>query len=186
MKIHRALMCVVTLSSGLFGAGVAQAAPPSTPAAGNLVYLGVKGGIMDNDAPGTDYAVNLGAFGGYNLMGEGARYPRNLGGGTLSVEGEFTVSVLKGDTSAYGDWNIMTLAGYAAYRFPLQNNFYLKGKAGVRRIDVDTDVPAAWDGTDTGLSVGLGAGWKLNKGNVEAEVTVIENDITFVSVGYIF
>lgn len=186
MKIDRALMGVVSVMIGLIYAGTVQAAPPVTHAAGNLVYLGVKGGLMDNDAPGTDYAVNIGAYGGYNLLGEGARFPQNLGGGTLSVEGEFTVTALKGDTRYYGDWNIMTLAGYAAYRFPLQNQFYLKGKAGVRWQDVDTDGPVGWNGSDTGASVGLGAGWKLSKGNIEAEVTLVESDITFVSLGYIF
>jgi len=186
MKIDRALMGVASVLLGLICAGTAQAAPPVTHAAGNLVYLGVKGGIMSNDAAGTDNAFNIGAYGGYNLLGEGARYPKNLGGGTLSVEGEFTVTALKGDTRAYGDWNIMTLAGYAAYRFPLQNKFYLKGKAGVRWQDIDTDSPVGWNGSDTGLSFGLGGGWQLNKGAIEAEITVVESDITFVSLGYLF
>ncbi len=186
MKIDRALMGVVSVLLGLIYAGGVQAAPPVTHAAGNLVYLGVKGGIMDHDAQGTDYAVNIGAYGGYNLMGEGARFPKNLGGGTLSVEGEFTVTALKGDTRGAGDWTVMTLAGYAAYRFPLQTKVDLKGKAGVRWQDVDTDGPTVWDGSDTGISVGLGAGWKLNKGNIEAEVTIVESDLTFVSLGYIF
>ena len=186
MKIDRALLGVVSLLLGLIYTGTAQAAPPVTHAAGNLVYLGVKGGIMSNDAQGTGNAFNLGAYGGYNLLGEGARYPRNLGGGTLSVEGEFTVTAAKGSTRSYGDWNIMTLAGYAAYRFPLQNKFYLKGKAGVRWQDIDTDAQVGWNGTDTGLSVGLGGGWQLGNGNIEAEITIIENDITFISLGYIF
>jgi hypothetical protein len=186
MKIDRALVGVVGVLLGLIYTGATQAAPPVTHAAGNLVYLGIKGGIMDNDAQGTDYAVNLGAYGGYHLLGEGAHFPKNLGGGTLSVEGEFTVTALKGDTRFYGDWNIMTLAGYAAYRFPLQNNFYLKGKAGVRWQDIDTDGAVGWNGSDTGASVGLGAGWNLGNGSIEAEVTLIESDITFVSVGYIF
>ncbi len=186
MKIDRALMSVITVLLGLVCAGTVQAAAPVTHAAGNLVYLGVKGGIMSNDAQGADNAFNIGAYGGYNLLGEGARYPKNLGGGTLSVEGEFTVTAIKGDTRNYGDWNIMTLAGYAAYRFPLQNKFYLKGKAGVRWQDIDTDGQVSWSGSDTGLSVGLGGGMKLGQGNIEAEITLIENDITFVSLGYIF
>jgi hypothetical protein len=186
MKIDRTLMNVVSVLLGLMCAGAVHAAPPSTLAAGSPVYLGVKGGLMDNDAPGTDYALNLGAYGGYNLLGEGARFPKNLGGGTLSAEGEFTVTALKGDTSYYGDWNIMTLAGYAAYRFPLPNKFYLKGKAGVRWQDIDTGNQVGWNGSDTGLSFGLGGGWQLNKSNIEAEITVISSDITFVSLGYIF
>jgi hypothetical protein len=186
MKIDRALMGIVSMLLGLACAGTALAAPPVTHAAGNLVYLGVKGAIVSNDAPGADNAFNIGAYGGYNLLGEGARYPKNLGGGTLSAEGEFTVTALKGDTRGHGDWNIMTLAAYAAYRFPLQNKFYLKGRAGVRWQDIDTGTPVGWDGSDTGLSVGLGGGWQLSRGSVEAEITLLGSDITFISLGYLF
>lgn len=186
MKIDRALIGVVSALLGLIYTGAVQAAPPVTQAAGNLIYLGVKGGIMSNDAQGADNAFNIGVYGGYNLLGEGARYPKNLGGGTLSVEGEFTLTALKGSTRAYGDWNIKTLAGYAAYRFPLQNKFYLKGKAGVRWQDINTGSPVGWDGSDTGLTFGLGGGWQLSKGNIEAEITIVQKDITFFSLGYLF
>lgn len=186
MKTDRALMSVASVLLGLICAGSVQAAPPSSLSPGSPVYLGIKGGLMNNDAPGTDYALNLGVYGGYNLLGEGAHIPKNLGGGTLSVEGEFTVTALKGGSRYYGDWNIMTLAGYAAYRFPLQNKFYLKGKAGARWQDIDTGAAVGWNGTETGLSFGLGGGLQLNKANIEAEITVISSDITFLSLGYIF
>ncbi len=186
MKIDRALMGVVSVLLGLVCSGAVQAAPPVTQAAGNLIYLGAKGGIVSNNAAGAGSAVNIGAYGGYNLLGEGARYPKNLGGGTLSAEGEFTLTALKGSTRGYGDWKIMTLAGYAAYRFPLQNKFYLKGKAGVRWQDIGTGAPVGWNGSSTGLSVGLGGGMQLNKGNIEAEITIVDSDITFFSVGYLF
>ena len=186
MKIHRTLMSTALLL-GLAYTSVYAAPPPVTPAAGNdLVYLGVKGGIISNDAPEADNAFNVGVYGGYHLLGDRARFPKNLGGGTLSVEGEFTVTAIKGDAGPYGDWNIMTLAGYAAYRFPLQNSFYLKGKAGARWQDVDTDRSVRWDGTDTGASVGLGAGWKMGKGAMEAEITLLGTDVTMLSLGYIF
>ena len=185
MKIHRTFMSAALLL-GLVCTSAYAASPPVTAAAGNLIYLGVKGGIISNDAPGADNAFNVGVYGGYHLLGDRARFPKNLGGGTLSVEGEFTVTAIKGDAGPYGDWNIMTLAGYAAYRFPLQNSFYLKGKAGARWQDVDTDRSVRWDGTDTGASVGLGAGWKMGKGAMEAEITLLGTDVTMLSLGYIF
>ena len=185
MKTRYSLLAT-TLLAATASMPVAHAAAPVTAAAGNFVYLGIKGGIMSNDAQFADNALNIGVYGGYNLLGEGARTPKNLGGGTLSVEGDFTVTAIKGDAGIYGDWNIMTLAAYAAYRFPLQNNFYLKGKAGARWIDIDTDLPVRWNGTDTGGTFGIGAGVKLNSGTLEAELTIIENDITFLSLGYFF
>ena len=186
MKIRHALMSTV-LSLGLASTSAVYAAPPPvTSAAGNLIYLGVKGGLIDIDEPNADNALNIGVYGGYHLLGDQARFPKNLGGGTLSVEGEFTLTAIDGDAGPSGDWSVMTLAGYAAYRFPLQNSFYLKGKAGGYWQDVDTDRPVSWDGTDTGVSVGLGGGWKLSKGVIEAEITLLGSDVTFLSLGYIF
>jgi hypothetical protein len=185
MKTKHTLLAI-TLLGAAASMSVAHAAGPTTGAAGSFVYLGIKGGVISNDAPGTDNALNIGVYGGYNLLGDGARTPKNLGGGTLSLEGDFTVTAIKGDAGIYGDWNIMTLAGYAAYRFPLQNNFYLKGKAGARWIDIDTDVPVSWSGTDTGGTFGIGGGMKLANGTLEAELTIVENDITFLSIGYFF
>lgn len=184
MKIHPLMSAMLLI--GFTGTSVYAAPPPVTHAAGNMIYLGAKGGIVSNDEPNTDNAFNIGVYGGYHLLGDQARFPKNLGGGTLSVEGEFTATAIKGDAGPYGDWNILTLAGYAAYRFPLQNSFYLKGKAGARWQDIDTDIPVRWDGTDTGASVGIGAGWKLSKGTMEAEITLLGSDITFLSLGYIF
>jgi hypothetical protein len=186
MKNIQTTLSAIALLFGLTCVPVAQAAPPQTQAAGDLIYLGVKGGFLTNDASGADYAINLGVYGGYNILGDKARYPKNLGGGTLSIEGELSLSAIRGDAGPDANWKSTVLAGYAAYRFPLQNSLFLKGKAGLYWADTSVDTPANWDGTDSGLSLGVGLGWKVGSGDMEAEITFLGSDLAFFSLGYIF
>lgn len=165
---------------------------PETQAAAPHLYLGAKGGIMSRDDEGNadyDYGLNVGVYGGYNFFGEQSRFGRDLGGGTFSAEGEFTFTLLKGDLdvgSTSGDWNVLTLAAYGAYRIPVSQSAYLKGRAGLRWMDVDTSPGAPGSGTDTGLSFGIGAGFNLGGGILEPELTVMDSDLIFLSVGFLF
>ncbi len=110
-------------------------------------------------------------------------------GGTLAAEGQVTLSVVKGDTRTLGDWDITSFGVYAAYRHPLTDYFYLKGKLGIVSYDINTDfAPAPGSSIDTGretaLSAGIGAGWKIGPGHVEVEVTTHQGDVLFVSGGF--
>ncbi|HEX9628088.1 MAG TPA: outer membrane beta-barrel protein [Acidiferrobacterales bacterium] len=185
MKIKTSILAGA-LSATLLGATTAHAAPPVTDFAGDRVYLGAKFIVVDlDDIPPVsfDKAYNIGVYGGYHLLGQGAQIPKNLGGGTLSIEGEFTTTVVDGDTNFGGDWDITTISAYAAYRFPLQGGVYLKGKAGGTWSDPDT--PATRK-SETDGSFGLGVGWHLGSGALEGEFTVISSELLFLSVGYLF
>lgn len=143
---------------------------------GDGLYYGIKGGFMDSDQGQLDTAFNLGALLGYNIPGV-----RQLPG-LVGIEGEFTLSAIKGDVSGGGDWDVQTLAGYGVYRSggPL----YFKGKAGIahQRINIE-GVPG--DQKDTSFSFGIGGGLKMGEGRVEVEYNWLE-DLNFISVGYIF
>ena len=183
------------LIAGLLLAAEAQAAPPvSTPIgpAKSMYYVGAKGGLMMPDRDGFDNAINVGAYGGYNLVGAGAPLKANLGGGTLAIEGEVTLTASSGDfsvTGGSGDWKITTLGAYAAYRFPVTATFYAKGKAGVVRSDVDISVSGvSGGGNDTDFSIGAGVGFVLGRGSLEVEITRINahDNFDFLSVGYLW
>lgn len=172
---NRNLIISLALLAGLTAAGAAQAA--------GKIYVGAKAGVVDADFTGFDNAFNAGVYGGYNMLGKDAHFAADLKGGTLAVEGEVTLSVVKGDTST-GEWDMTSIGAYAAYRHPLTDYFYLKGKLGLVRYDIDTTVSSRNSGVETALAAGIGAGWKIGPGSLEAEITTYESDILFVSAGF--
>lgn len=191
---HR--LSVVLLAIGLAASANAYAARPQAAMSG-LGYLGGKAGLVMPDASGFNDAVNVGVYGGYNLFGKGAPNPADLGGGTLAIEGELTLSLVDGDFTVTvpplgtvsGDWDLTTLGVYAAYRYPVSDTFFVKGKAGLVRGKFDTSVAGVpGRGTDTDISIGGGLGWKLGQGILEVELTLIEthSDFKFLSVGYLW
>lgn len=153
------------------------------------IYLGAKLGMMDPDIAGFDNVYVAGVYGGFNLLGKDSQFGGDLKGGTLAVEGEGLLTTVKGKTGYGGKWEIKSLGVYAAYRYPLTEYFYLKGKAGVVHYEVDTDlpppVPIARDtGTNDTLSAGVGAGWKIGPGSIEVEATTHEGNVLLVSGGF--
>lgn len=150
--------------------------------AGGKIYVGAKLAVADVDARGFDNAYLAGVYGGYNLLGKDSQFSQDLKGGTLAVEGEALLTARKGDTAA-GDWDMKSFGVFAAYRHPLTDYFYLKGKAGIVRTEIDiTGAGTAPDGTK--LALGVGAGWKVGPGNVEAELVTLEGDIITLSAGF--
>ncbi len=152
--------------------------------AGGKIYVGAKLAVADVDATGFDNAYLAGVYGGYNLLGKDSQFSQDLKGGTLAVEGEALLTARKGDAGAAGDWDMKSFGVFAAYRHPLTDYFYLKGKAGIVRTDIDTTTASAAAGTDTKLAFGAGAGWKVGPGNVEAELVTLEGDIITLSAGF--
>ena len=157
------------------------------------MYVGAKTGLMMVDVSSTDDIIPLGVVYGHSLE---HLFPN------LWVEGEFNYGLTGGDIDsgpASGEVSIWTLAGYAVYRYPLGDAAYLKGKAGLlyERAKVEIDdytmvvlgIPLTVPGgsetdSDFNLSVGIGAGYKINdRITVEAEFTIIESDVDFLSVG---
>jgi hypothetical protein len=175
-------MKMKSLVAGLaFATGLTAAA--ATQAEGKI-YVGALAGLVDFDAPGFDRAFNAGVYGGYHLLGKDAHWSADLAGGTLSAEGQVTLSLVKGDAGAAGDWDITSIAAYAAYRHPLTDYFYLKGKLGLVRYKIDTDLNSPFADSDTALSAGIGAGWKLGPGRIEAELATHEGDAWMLSAGF--
>ena len=174
------LIMTLALAAGLTAAGTAQAA--------GKIYVGGKVGIVDADISGFDPAINIGVYGGYNLLGKDSHFAADLKGGTLSAEGDVSLSIIKGNAGTSGDWDMTSVAVYAAYRHPFTDYFYLKGKLGLVRYETDATRPtalvAAQTGTETALAAGIGAGWKVGPGSLEAEITTYQSDVLILSAGF--
>jgi len=173
----RNLVITLALLGGLAGAGAAQAE--------GKIYVGGKIGIVDASTGGVgvnlDPAIAAGIYGGYNLLGKNAHFAADLKGGTLAVEGEALLTAVKGNASGSADWSITSVGAFAAYRHPLTDYFYLKGKAGLVHFDVS---PSAAGGTEDTLALGIGAGWKIGPGSLEAEITTHGSDVHILSAGF--
>jgi len=175
---NKTLAMTLALAVGLAAAGTAQAE--------GKIYIGAKLGMADPDIPGFDNVAVGGVYGGFNLLGKDSQFAADLRGGTLAVEGEALMTLSKGKADIYGKYDITSLGVYAAYRHPLTDNFYLKGKVGVVRYDINTTIgsgPSA-AGTNTDLAAGVGAGWKIGPGSIEAEITTYQSDVLLVSGGF--
>ena len=166
----------LALAASLLAMAPAQAA--------GKIYVGAKLGYVDPDFTGFDSVYAAGVYGGFNLLGKDAQFAQDLHGGTLAVEGEGMLTVSKGNAGVANKWDITSLGVYAAYRHPLTDYFYLKGKAGLVRYDINTNTPVANSGTDTKLAIGAGAGWKVGPGSLEAELVSYEGDVLQLSAGF--
>jgi hypothetical protein len=146
-----------------------QPAPKSQPAAqpapSSEFYFGVKGGLMDPDGKNNDAAFNIAAVVGQPIQ----RY--------LSWEGELSASLSDGEVAGR-DWDVNSIAGYGVFR--TEGKVMLKGKLGLAYWD-------AADDDDLSLSLGVGVDIRLAKnGALEVEFTQIDDQIDFLSVGYLF
>lgn len=174
MKL-KTLAVSLVLATGLGIAGAAQA--------DGKIYVGAKVGPADTDITGasSDYAHVIGVYGGYIMLGKNGHYAADLKGGNLAIEGEMLVTLLKGDAGA-GKWDMNSLGVFGAYRHPFTDTFYVKGKAGLVRYDVDTTAGTADSGTS--LAIGAGAGWKIGPGSLEVELTSYEGNVLLVTGGF--
>lgn len=147
-------------------------------AADSAFYAGVKVGQMLPDVQGLDNATNAGILIGYN-------FPKT-DYGTFAVEGEYTTTISKGDAKALGltgDWEVDTTSLYGVYRSA--GDLYFKGKVGYLNEDIKVSIAGfSGAGTDSGGSLGIGGGWRFgDAGSIEAEYTIIEQDIDSLSLG---
>lgn len=139
--------------------------------ADNGPYFGFKAGFMDADAGGHKDPFNLGGVFGYRFFEEGH--------GSGAIEAEGTITLKDGDMDRGGDWDISTLAIYFAYR--TAGELYFKGKGGFAQQNIG-GTGAVPD--ETGLSLGIGVGWKATrKAGLEIEFTLFD-DVDFLSVGF--
>lgn len=141
-------------------------------------YVGGKVGIMDVDLAAYDSATTVGLLVGWETRMDG---PVSVG-----VEGEITTTLGDADFSSGGvtaEWNLDTYAAYGVARFGDQ--VYGKAKLGVLHEDLEvTTATASVRGDDTGASMGLGVGLRVNRSvSIEGEYTLIEEDVDFWSAG---
>lgn len=143
-------------------------------------YWGAKVTQVDVDANQYQNAYNAGIV-------VGAEFGTLGSNNIVSLEGEFTTTIIKGDVATQ-EWDMQTFALYAALR--TGKDVYLKAKAGLANWDLTLSGGGTAD--DTGLSYGFGGGFKLSNGHtLEIEYSVIEgdsgnSDITMLGVNYLF
>lgn len=163
---------------------IAGAVAVNAAQAEGKIYVGGKLAIADPDFTGFDNAYTAGVYGGFNLFGRDAQYAADLAGGTMSVEGELMLTASKGKAAAAGKWDITSLGAYAAYRYPLGERFYLKGRVGLVRYDINTTYASVNSGTELKRAAGVGGGVKVGPGRIEADITTYESDILTYGVGF--
>jgi len=151
--------------------------------AAGKIYVGAAVGFMDYNDSGYDPGINAGFYGGYNLLGRDSHWNAELAGGSLAAEAQITLTASKGDAPA-GEWDVNTVALYAAYRHPFTSMFYGKAKLGLAQTDFEAKNVAGASDKQTGLSAGIGAGFKVGPGAIEIEVTNHNSDFLFISGGF--
>lgn len=144
-------------------------------------YVGARAGIMDVEPGGFDAATNAGILLGYEFP---SAIPIRWG-----LEAEFTTTVADGDFrlgGVSGDWDIDTQALYLVAR--AGDRLYGKVRVGALREDVSASAGGiSVDDSDSGFSAGVGIGWRAApRIALEAEFTMIEDDVNFFSAGLNF
>ena len=153
------------------------------------------GGLIFDSVEGTDFdadtSIGIGVVAGF----------------TFDETTSFELSHTRGDTDAEvsvygfpftGDTSIETTALYAVYRSNNPVYYLLKAGIGHEKVELDVQYCGMVSGTyacingknwdveesvsDSGLTLGLGGGWKLSKQLVlEAELTLIEKDVNYIT-----
>lgn len=145
-------------------------------------YALLKVGSMFIDKSG---ANNLTAIGGIYGVGLSPAF---------TAEGEFSIGLDGGEYAQNkngntGDYEIYTLAAYLAYRYVLSESIYAKLKAGLAYENVKNSIVGQGSTVEEGFGAvgGLGLGLVLTLDNkpmmLEFELTRIETDVLFVTLG---
>ena len=146
-------------------------------------YVGIKGGQFQIDINASDNIEDPSAFG----FVAGFKFNRFIG---LEFErNESDDAEVKSWYSSVDKLSITTTALYFVFRTP--GDVYFKVKSGILREEVDTTCHSCFndDGSenDTGLSLGVGLGFMPVKSvSLEAEYTLIEEDVGYLSAGINF
>lgn len=148
------------------------------------VYLGVKAGrlMLDLSSTGfdTEDANTLSLIGGYQFANGFSAELEYI----PQTESDFGINGMR-----LGTVEVQTIGVYAAYRIkPSTGSAYFKLRGGLLSENVDAIGGAGtYSTSDSGLSFGLGAGINLTPNvMLEAEYTLIEQDVDFLSVGLNF
>ncbi len=161
------LISAIVLST--FAAGVARADYGDQ-------YLMAKVGVMFLDINDADDLMTVGLIYGFGVTEN------------ITLEGEYNTTVSGGEydiVTDEGEFSVWTLAAYGVYRHSFTDAIYLKAKLGILHEEVDRDgLIDSKTTSDTGGAGGLGLGFVVGESlTVEAEYTIVEEDIQFFNVG---
>ncbi len=151
-----------------------------SPASADGWIFGVNTGTMHvtdpiDDPTTTSNPRNIGFMAGYEI---------GIGLGDLAFEGEITRTATSGDTfyqGSYVDLEVETEALYVAFRSA--GPIYFKGRLGTLQETLIFDSDSY---TASVTSFGIGAGFSLGLVQLEIDLTQIEADITYLSLGVVF
>ncbi|MDH5776799.1 MAG: porin family protein [Gammaproteobacteria bacterium] len=168
LRIVKILSLAVVLSAINFTANAAGA------------YYGIKGGLFEVENSSYDKAANIGFIVGADITASSVH--------SVSLEGEYTTTVIDGDLAGGGEWSINTFGLFAAFR--AGGRLYFKGKIGY----IDREINYSSGGTSDRNSLAYGLGFGIRRGTttkLEFEYAVIDDDntfadINFISVAYLF
>ncbi len=154
-----------------FVAAVAMSAACVSANATELFYAGIKSGNMDIDVSAYDTAAPLGIQLGYSFNEN------------YAIELEYTDTDFDLKTAGMKfNGDMQTYALYGVYR--TSGDVYAKFKAGILNEEVSIKVAnQTADFGDDGFSAGIGAGYRSGPVSIEAEYTILEQDVDFLSVG---
>lgn len=138
-------------------------------------YLGAKTGLMMADIEGADvdtHPTNVGVSLGYEL---------GVLAGDLALEAEFTRTAAEGEVEGGGDIEVDSNAVYVA--FTTAGPLYFKIRGGLQETEVRA---GSGEENERGETFGVGVGFSLGLLRLEAELTSIDDDVNFVSIGVVF
>ncbi len=143
----------------------------AAPASADGWIFGVNTGTMNIDDPDVSDPGNIGFMAGYEV---------GVVLGDLAFEGEITRTRSNGDLFG-NDVKIETEALYVALR--TAGPIYFKGRIGTLQEKI---IIGSYSGTESGTSAGIGVGFSLGLVQLELDLTRIETDVTYVSLGVVF
>ncbi len=143
----------------------------ASPAAADGWIFGANTGTMQVDVSGVSNPTNIGFMAGYEI---------GVGVGDIAFEGEITRTLSAGSYLG-ADVEVETEAIYVAFR--TAGPVYFKGRIGTLQEEVRI---GSVSGSETGTSMGLGVGFSLAVVQLELDITQVEEDVTYLSVGVVF
>ena len=154
-------------------------------AAESGMYIGVKTGTMAVDSSAFDDTSAITFALGFNVN-ENVGFEIELG---RSSAGNIDMSVYDGFSvvKVTGEYEISTAALYATFRS--SDPLYVKGKIGILsekvdfELDFDCGAPCSESEDESGLSYGVGVGYNFGAASIELGYTLIEEDVTYASLG---
>ena len=139
--------------------------PAFASSEGNF-YAGIETGVVDIGVSELDSGTPLGAVVGYQKGIWGAELEASFADFDYSFNGRTGSS----DYRAFGLYGVVRSEG----------DYYFKAKAGLVSEEIRTSFAKV---SDTGFSTGLGIGARLGDIVLEAEYTIMDEDINLFSVG---